>query len=55
MNGDPVERLVVVAALLALLAILALEGAALAATFRHPQAPHATARSLINYVVERLH
>jgi hypothetical protein len=55
MTGDSVERPVVVAALLALLAILAIEGAAVAAIFREPQAPQSTARSLINYVVERLH
>jgi hypothetical protein len=55
MNGDPVERPVAVAALLVLLTILAIEGVAVAATFRQPQAAHATARSLINYVVERLH
>jgi hypothetical protein len=54
MTGD-VERPVVVAASLALLAVLTIEGAAVVATFRDPQAPQVTTRSLMNYVVERVH
>jgi hypothetical protein len=55
MTNDSVERPVVVAALVALLAVLVIEGAAVAAIFGDPQVPYAASRSLINYVVERGH
>jgi hypothetical protein len=54
MADDSIERPAAVAALLALLVILVIEGAAVTATFRQPQTPRTTERSLINHIVEEL-
>jgi hypothetical protein len=52
MTDDFIERPVVIAALVVLLAILTIEGAAVLATYREPEAPRTPAKSLINYIVE---
>ena len=54
MPNDSVERPVVIAALVVLLVVLAIESVAVVATFRNPQAPHANAHSLINAFVDRV-
>jgi hypothetical protein len=54
MAGDAVERPVVLAALVALIAILAIESAGVAATFRNPQPASAPTPSLINYVAQHV-
>jgi hypothetical protein len=54
MPNDSVERPVVIAAVVVLLVVLAIESVAVFATFRDPQVPHASARSLINAFIDRV-
>jgi hypothetical protein len=53
MAGESLERPVVVAALLALFVVLAVESAGVIAAFWGTPAPQPTTRSLFNYAMER--
>jgi hypothetical protein len=53
MTGESLERPVVVAALLALFVVLAIESAGVVSAYWDPQAPQPTTRSLFNYALER--
>jgi hypothetical protein len=54
MPNESVERGVVIAAVVVLLVVLAIESVAVVSTFRNPQTPHANARSLINAIIDRV-